>query len=84
MFKLALVQDEFAEGGRARVEALMGRVCEEVPLGDEALQWFEYVQALRSSCCRDILTIEREVGDGPVCDIKNTVRFPRSTREGRI
>ena len=49
----------------------------EVPLGDGAVPWKEYLQALRRCGFDGYLTIEREAGDNPAEDIERAVKFLR-------
>ncbi len=48
---------------------------EELPLGKGAVPFPEYLSALNQIGFRGFLTIEREVGDDPVGDIREAVRF---------
>lgn len=69
------VYTAFAEGG---IEALnMGELFNEVPLGEGAVDWDGYLDALRSIGYTGFLTIEREVGDDPERDIGAAVDFLR-------
>lgn len=66
----------FATGG---VEGMqVGKFFEEVPLGKGAVKWDQYLEALNSIGYHGYLTIEREVGDKPVDDIKDAVNFLRA------
>ncbi len=47
----------------------------EVPLGEGAVPWPEYIAALRKAGFDGYLTIEREVGDDPTADIELAVGF---------
>lgn len=52
-----------------------GEFFREVPLGEGAVDWPAYLQALTDIGYRGFLTIEREVGDNPEADIEKAVRF---------
>ena len=69
------VYGAFAEGGFAQLEARMGRLFEEVPLGEGAVPWPDYLDALRAVGYRGFLTIEREVGPDPAEDIRAAIDF---------
>jgi sugar phosphate isomerase/epimerase len=70
------VYGAFAEGG---VEGLdFGKLFEEVPLGQGAVNWDDYLKALQDIGYSDYLTIEREVGDNPEEDIRQAVKFLRA------
>jgi L-ribulose-5-phosphate 3-epimerase len=56
---------------------LGGGKYEEVPLGKGAVQWDEYLGALEEVGYRGFFTIEREVGDNPVGDIAEAMKFLR-------
>ncbi len=47
----------------------------ELPLGEGAVNWEEYLKALEDIGYKGFLTIEREVGDDPAGDIKKAVNF---------
>lgn len=47
----------------------------EVPLGEGAVDWDNYLKALREIGYTGFLTIEREVGEDPAADIKKAVAF---------
>ncbi|NMA43299.1 MAG: sugar phosphate isomerase/epimerase [Oligosphaeraceae bacterium] len=67
------VYASFAEGG---IEGLnIGELFNEVPLGEGAVPWDKYLQALRDVGFKGYLTIEREVGENPVKDIQAAVEF---------
>lgn len=67
------VYASFAEGG---IEGLnIGELFNEVPLGQGGVHWDNYLQALREVGFKGYLTIEREVGENPVADIKTAVEF---------
>jgi sugar phosphate isomerase/epimerase len=70
------VYNAFAEGG---VEGLnLGELFNELPLGQGAVDWERYLEALETSGYRGYLTIEREVGANPEADIRTAVQFLRS------
>ena len=50
----------------------------EVPLGEGAVPWKEYIAALRSIGFDGFLTIEREVGENPAADIIKAKDFLRT------
>lgn len=60
-------KDGVRRDGRAR----------EVPLGQGAVPWREYVAALRESGYDGFLTIERETGEDPAADTAAAARFLR-------
>ena len=47
----------------------------EVPLGEGQVPWDNYIAALREIGFDGFLTIEREVGDNPVADIRKAAEF---------
>lgn len=47
----------------------------ELPLGEGAVNWEEYLKALHDIGYKGFLTIEREVGDRPEADIRKAVEF---------
>jgi L-ribulose-5-phosphate 3-epimerase len=49
--------------------------AKEVPLGEGAVRWPEYLAALKQTGRDLYLTIEREVGDDPVRDIAKAIAF---------
>ncbi len=51
-----------------------GRIGE-VPLGEGQVPWQEYLKALRENGYKGYLTIEREVGEEPIRDIKEAKEF---------
>ncbi len=53
----------------------MDQYFEEVPLGQGAVDWPNYLKALEDIGYRSFLTIERETGDQPIEDIKLAVDF---------
>jgi len=71
----AEVYGSFAEGGVAALEA--SRCFKEVPLGEGAVDWDAYLDALEEVGFSGFLTIEREVGDDPEKDIIAAVKFLR-------
>jgi len=61
------------------VEGLdFGKLFDEVPLGEGAVKWDEYLAALKEIGYRGFLTIEREVGNDPAADIRRAVEFLRA------
>ncbi|MFD2116656.1 sugar phosphate isomerase/epimerase family protein [Paenibacillus yanchengensis] len=52
-----------------------GDAFREVPLGEGAIDWKAYLQALHDIGYKGYLTIEREVGTSPEADIKLAVEF---------
>jgi sugar phosphate isomerase/epimerase len=77
----AEVYGAFADGGFAQLEARMGRLFEEVPLGEGAVDWDGYLGALRATGYSGYLTVEREVGADPGADIARAIRFLRERTE---
>ncbi len=79
------VYHAFASGGFGALVERMGRLFEEVPLGEGSVPWAAYLDALEAVGFRGFLTIEREVGARPAEDIRAAVRFLREIcgREGR-
>jgi len=70
------VYASFAEGG---IEGLnIGELFNELPLGEGAVDWDNYLKALAEIGYEGYLTIEREVGDDPAADIRLAVSFLRS------
>ena len=67
------VYDAFARGGIAGFD--FGTYFNELPLGEGAVDWDRYLEALRLIGYRGFLTIEREVGDNPEKDIAAALRF---------
>src|SRR4030095_14136915 len=70
------VYGAFAEGGVEGLE--FGKLFEEVPLGQGAVNWDDYLKALQDIGYSGSLTIEREVGDNPEEDIRQAVKFLRA------
>ena len=67
------VYNSFAEGG---VEGLnIGELFNEVPLGEGAVDFDQYLAALHDIEYSGYLTIEREVGEDPAGDIEMAVKF---------
>ncbi|MBO4769423.1 MAG: sugar phosphate isomerase/epimerase [Clostridia bacterium] len=52
---------------------------DEVPLGEGSVQFHDYLKALEDIGYCGFLTIERECGENPVCDIDNAVQFLKKT-----
>ncbi|MDD2707054.1 MAG: sugar phosphate isomerase/epimerase [Verrucomicrobiae bacterium] len=71
----------FALGGFAALEKRMGKLFEEVPLGQGQVKWDAYLQALADAGFKGFLTIEREVGADPATDIAEAVKFLRTKLE---
>jgi sugar phosphate isomerase/epimerase len=71
------VYHAFASGGFGALVERMGRLFEEVPLGEGRVPWAAYLDALEAVGFRGFLTIEREVGEDPAGDIGAAVRFLR-------
>lgn len=67
------VYHAFAEGGVEGLE--IGKLFNEVPLGEGAVDWDGYLDALEATGFRGFLTIEREVGENPEADIRRAVEF---------
>ncbi len=51
---------------------------EEVPLGKGAIDWDDYLNALRSIGYDGYLTVERECGENPVYDIQEAIKYIKS------
>jgi sugar phosphate isomerase/epimerase len=66
----------FAEGGIGDLR--LSDYFEEKPLGEGAVDFPRYLDALRKIGYRGFLTIEREVGANPAADIEKAVKFLRS------
>jgi sugar phosphate isomerase/epimerase len=71
------VYDAFAEGGFDQLVARTGKLFEEMPLGQGAVPWNPYLEALHDCGYRGWLTIERETGDHPVADIAEAICYLR-------
>ena len=70
------VYASFAEGG---IEGLnIGELFNELPLGQGAVDWDNYLRALTEIGYSGYLTVEREVGDDPGADILLAVEFLRA------
>lgn len=69
------VYHAFAVGGVEALNACKG--FEEMPLGEGAVDWKNYIKALREIGYDGFLTIEREAGDNPKHDIELAVDFLR-------
>lgn len=69
------VYDAFAEGGFDQLVARTGQLFEETPLGQGAVPWSAYLNALRDCGFHGWLTIERETGANPSGDIREAVWF---------
>lgn len=65
----------FAAGGAEALD--FGTLFQELPLGQGAVNWDAYLQALNDVGYRGYLTIEREVGSDPEGDIRAAVQFLR-------
>ncbi len=76
------VYGAFADGGFGALEARMGRLFEETPLGEGAVDWDGYLAALREAGYSGYLTVEREVGADPASDIGRAVEFLRARIAG--
>lgn len=68
-----VIYNFFAEGGIGDLR--IWEYFKEVPLGQGAVNWKEYIAALDGIGYRGFLTIEREVGDDPAKDIAEAVGF---------
>ena len=66
----------FAVGGIEGFD--YGEYFDELPLGQGGVDWDAYLAALADIGYTGYLTIEREVGDNPVADIGEAVRFLRA------
>jgi L-ribulose-5-phosphate 3-epimerase len=69
------VYGSFADGGFDKLVERMGRLFEETPLGEGAVDWPRYLAALDQIGYKGFLTIEREVGADPETDIRKAVSF---------
>ncbi|MBN1556915.1 MAG: sugar phosphate isomerase/epimerase [Lentisphaerae bacterium] len=78
----AEVYGAFADGGFAALEKRMGRLFEELPLGEGVVDWDAYLAALRGIGFKGYLTVEREVGRDPAADMRKAVEFLRSKTGG--
>ena len=70
-----LVYDAFARGGFEQLQKETGRLFEETPLGVGAVDFPEYIAALRRYGYDGYLTVERETGSDPESDIRLAVDF---------
>jgi len=68
----------FAEGVPENFH--MDQYFKEVPLGQGSVDFEAYIKALKEIGYKGYLTIEREVGENPVKDIKDAVRFLQRLR----
>jgi len=73
------VYNAFAEGGIEGFD--FGKLFNEVPLGEGAVDFKAWIQALYDVGYRGFLTIEREVGANPEADIRKAVTFLRGVLE---
>ncbi|MBN8218415.1 MAG: sugar phosphate isomerase/epimerase [Spirochaetes bacterium] len=69
------VYDAFARGGIEGFD--FGKLFNETPLGQGAVDWPRYLRALSGIGYRGALTIEREVGADPARDISAAISFLR-------
>lgn len=74
------VYHAFAEGGVDALNACKG--FQELPLGEGAVDWKHYIQALRDVGYNGFLTIERECGDHPEADVAKAVTFLQNLLQG--
>lgn len=72
------VYGAFAEGGFGALVEETGELFREVPLGQGAVDWPSYLEALTAVGFKGFLTIEREVGDNPEDDIRQAIRYLRN------
>ena len=76
------VYGSFADGTFGELKKRYGGdIFQETPLGEGAVKWPEYLQALSDINYSGYLTIEREAGANPVEDIAKAVKFLRSLLE---
>ncbi len=68
-----VVYDYFAEGGIEDIR--LSDYFKEVPLGEGAVDFPNYIKALKEIGYDGFYTIEREVGDNPVEDIVEAIKF---------
>lgn len=71
------VYTAFDTGGFAELEQRMGTLFEELPLGQGAVDWDAYLDALAEVGFDGFLTVEREVGEDPATDIARALEFLR-------
>jgi L-ribulose-5-phosphate 3-epimerase len=69
------VYGAFAEGGFDALVEKSGKLFEETPLGEGAVNWKAYLAALEKIGYKGYLTIERETGSNPAQDIRKAVAF---------
>lgn len=69
------VYGAFAEGGFDKLVERTGKLFEETPLGEGAVNWKAYLAALEKIGYNGYLTIERETGSNPEQDIRKAVAF---------
>ncbi len=69
------VYTAFAEGGFEQLVAETGELFAETALGQGQIDWADYIQALQSINYSGFLTIEREVGESPIQDIAQAIKF---------
>ncbi len=69
------IYEAFAIGGFAELEKSSGKLFRELPLGEGTINWEKYLKSLRDINYSGYLTIEREVGDNPIEDIKKALEF---------
>ena len=71
-----IIYDCFAKGG---IEALnVADYFLETPLGDGDVDYAKYINALRGIGYDGYLTIERETGENPICDIQKSLNTLRN------
>lgn len=68
-----IIYDFFAEGGIGDLR--LEEYFKETPLGTGKVDFDRYLQALKEVGYRGYLTIEREVGENPIDDIKTAAAF---------
>lgn len=67
------VYHAFAVGGVDALNACKG--FKELPIGEGAVDWVNYIKALKEIGYNGFLTIERETGEDPFADIERAVTF---------
>lgn len=67
------VYHAFAVGGVDALNACKG--FKETPIGEGAVDWINYIAALKNIGYKGYLTIEREAGKSPIKDIKSAVNY---------
>ncbi len=65
----------FAEGGFEQLVAETGELFAEMPLGQGAVRWPQYLEALAEVGFDGYLVVEREVGVTPAKDIELAIQF---------